>query len=127
MNWLTILEAVIVVVSTIITTGIPAVIAFINAVKARKNAETESAREKANADLLATAKDLIASAEVMFDGFDKMMKSQGSSAGTLKKDNVMAKLQAYASQKGYEFDTTTWSENIDQLVAFTKSVNAKDN
>ena len=127
MDWTTIINAIIVILSTLLTTGIPAIIAFINAVKARKIAETEADKEKANADLLATAKDLIASAEVMFDGFDKMMKSQGSSAGTLKKDNVMAKLQAYASQKGYEFDTAEWSENIDNLVAFTKSVNAKDN
>ena len=127
MDWFTIIKAVIVALSTFITTGIPAIIAFKKAVDARKVAETEANKEKANADLLATAKDLIKSAEIVFDGFDKMMKAQGSSAGAIKKDNVLAKLQAYALQNGYTFDADEWSEKIDKLVEFTKAVNAKDN
>ena len=86
MTWLTILKALIVAVSTMITTGIPALIAFKKAWNARKVAETEAAKERANADLLATAKSFISAAEIAFDGFDKMMKAQGSSAGAMKKD-----------------------------------------
>lgn len=110
-------------VLTLVTT--PAFIALVAAIKARKSAETESAQEKANADLLATAKDFIAAAEVAFDGFDKMMKLQGASAGAMKKDNVFSKLQAYALQNGYAFDADEWSAKIDELVKFTKAVNAK--
>jgi hypothetical protein len=116
-----IILAIISIVLTLVST--PTFIAFKKAVKARKNAETEAAKEKANADLLETAKGFIAAAEVAFDGFDKMMKSQGSSAGAMKKDNVFSKLQAYALQNGYEFNADEWSDKIDELVKFTKNVN----
>lgn len=106
-------------------TGIPSAIAIVKNVKARKAAQTDAEKEKANADLLATAKNFITAAEVAFDGFDKMMKAQGSSAGSMKKDNVFTKLQAYALQNGYEFDADEWSATIDKLVEFAKSVNAK--
>ena len=125
MTWLTIVKALIVIASTLITTGIPAIVAFKKAWKARKVAETEAAKEKANADLLSTAKDFIAAAEVAFDGFDRMLKAQGQSAGAMKKDNVFSKLQAYALQNGYEFNADEWCEKIDELVKFTKAVNAK--
>ena len=104
----------------LIATGVP----LYFSVKARKKANTATEKEKANADLLATAKNFISAAEVAFDGFDKMMKAQGGSAGAMKKDTVFTKLQAYALQNGYDFDATEWSEKIDELVAFTKSVNA---
>lgn len=99
-----------------------AVVAWFKAIRSGNSAKAE----KANADLLATAKSFIASAEVAFDGFDKMMKAQGSSAGAMKKDTVFTKLQAYALQNGYEFDADEWSKKIDELVAFTKNVNAKN-
>lgn len=102
---------------------INAVVAWFKAIKNGNIAKTE----KANADLLATAKNFISAAEVAFEGFDKMMKAQGSSAGAMKKDTVFTKLQAYALQNGYDFDADEWSTKIDELVAFTKSVNAKKN
>lgn len=115
--------AILSIILTLIST--PAFVALIKAIKARKTAETEAAKEKANADLLATAKSFISAAEVAFEGFDRMMKAQGQSAGAMKKDNVFTKLQAYALQNGYEFDADEWSKKIDELVKFTKSVNAK--
>lgn len=104
---------------------VPTGIALFKSIKARRAAQTEAAKEKANADLLATAKNFIAAAEVAFAGFDKTMKAQGSSAGAMKKDTVFNKLQAYALQNGYAFDVDEWSAKIDELVAFTKSVNSK--
>jgi hypothetical protein len=125
MNWLNIIYIAISILSTVITVGIPAFLSLRNAWKARKAAETEAEKAKANADLLATAKAFISAAEVAFEGFDKMMKSQGQSAGAMKKDNVFSKLQAYALQNGYTFDADEWSNKIDELVAFTKNVNSK--
>ena len=125
MNWLNILKVLVAVVVFVIGTLVPALVALKKAWDARRTAETEAAKEKANADLLATAKSFISAAEVAFDGFDKMMKAQGSSAGAMKKDTVFTKLQAYALQNGYEFNADEWSEKIDELVKFTKAVNAK--
>lgn len=125
MTWLTIIKAALVAVIFIAGTLVPAGAAFVKAVKGRRAAETEAAKERANADLLASAKNFIAAAEVAFEGFDKMMKQQNGSAGPMKKDTVFTKLQAYALQNGYEFDADAWSTKIDELVAFTKSVNAK--
>lgn len=121
MDKLTLLYYVLSFIIGLISMGAPLVFAIIK----RAKAQTAADREKANADLLATAKNFISAAEVAFDGFDKMMKSQGSSAGAMKKDTVFTKLQAYALQNGYDFDADEWSAKIDELVAFTKSVNAK--
>lgn len=95
--------------------------------KARKAAETAAEREKAENDMLATAQDLVESAEQAFAGFDAVMKKQGSSAGAMKKDNVFTKLQTYALQRGYDFDADYWLKKIDEIVAFTRKVNAKEN
>lgn len=115
--------AILSIILTLVST--PTFVALTKAIKARRKAETEAAKEKANADLLATAKSFISAAEVAFEGFDRMMKAQGQSAGAMKKDNVFSKLQAYALQNGYEFNADEWSKKIDELVKFTKSVNAK--
>lgn len=139
MNWLNILYMLISIVATLVTVGVPSFIAIRKALKDRKEARAaadaakteaekaaaEKAKAEAEADLLNNAKNFIAAAEVAFDGFDKMMKAQNSSAGAMKKDNVFTKLQAYALQNGYDFDATEWSEKIDKLVEFTKSVNTK--
>ena len=124
MNWFNFVTAIISAFVTLVTVGIPSAIALVKAFKKRKAAVTEADKEKANADLLATAKSFISAAEIAFDGFDKMMKAQGSSAAAMKKDNVFTKLQSYALQNGYEFNADEWSDKIDELVKFTKSVNA---
>jgi flagellar basal body-associated protein FliL len=137
MNWLNILYMIISIVATLVTVGVPFIITTRKTLKERKSAreaaeiarteaekaEAEAALERANADLLNNAKNFIAAAEVAFDGFDKMMKAQGKSAGPMKKDNVFTKLQAYALQNKYPFDADEWSAKIDQLVEFTKNVN----
>jgi hypothetical protein len=119
------IHIIISIAATLVTTLIPASIALWRALKACKTAKTEAAKEKADADLLATAKGFIAAAEVAFDAFDKTLKAQGSSAGAMKKDTVFNKLQAYALQNGYSFNVDEWSAKIDELVAYTKSVNVK--
>lgn len=113
------------IVATLVGTIIPAGIALITSIKARVKAQTEAEKEKATADLLATGQAFIQVAEESFASFDKMLKTQGSSAGAMKKENVLTKLQAYALQKGYEFDAEYWSAKIDEIVAFTREVNGK--
>ena len=56
---------------------------------------------------------------------DNILKQSGSSAGAVKKDTVMTKLQAYALDKGYEFDVAYWRNKVDEIVTLTKQVNAK--
>lgn len=106
-----------------ISAGIPVIIKWNNARKAKKSAVSEAEKEKANNDMLECAISMIVLAEKTFNGFDKVMKQQSSSAGSLKKQNVMSELQAYALSNGYEFDKGYWSAKVDELVSFTKEVN----
>lgn len=121
----TVIKVILVALGTFITTGLPLLVKFLQAAKARKTAETEAEREKATNDMISTAQAFVQSAEKAFDGYDKMLKAQGESAGAMKKDNVLSKLQTYALQRGYEFDVAFWDAKIDEIVAFTKQVNAK--
>ena len=125
MEWITIVKGIIAALAGIISTGVPLVVSLVKAIKARKEAETAAEKEKANNDLLNVAQDLVATAEKAFASLDTVMKQQGASAGPMKKENVAAKLQAYALSKGYDYDAEYWSEKIDEIVAFTREVNAK--
>ena len=93
--------------------------------KARKEAETAAEKEKAYNDMLNAAQDLIKDAEAAFAGFDAVMKQQNGSAGAMKKKSVTTDLQAYALAHGYEYNADFWSSKIDEIVAFTREVNAK--
>ena len=53
------------------------------------------------------------------------MKQQNGSAGAMKKKSVSTDLQSYALAHGYEYDAAFWSAKIDEIVAFTREVNAK--
>ena len=124
-----IIKLIIMITSFVLTlagTVSPLVIKLRKANKERKAAATEAEREKAANDMLATAQELVKSAEKAFAGFDAVMKQQSSSAGAMKKENVTTKLQAYALTHGYEYDAEYWSAKIDEIVAFTREVNAKN-
>lgn len=118
--------SIVCVIITLAGSTVPLFIKLHAANKERKAAKTEAEKEKAVNDMLATAQALVESAEAAFAGFDAVMKKQGSSAGAMKKDNVFTKLQTYALQNGYEFNADFWSEKIDEIVAFTRKVNAKE-
>lgn len=105
--------------------AIPGVILFLNSVKKFKVAKDQAEKEEAKNDMLAAVNILISDAESLYSGVDNALKNQGQSAGILKKDSVMAKLQAYAIDKGYTFDSTYWSEKIDEIVTLTKAVNTR--
>lgn len=124
-HWLTIIESILVAVVSLLTTGIPLIIALNNARKKHKEAKTEAEKKEALNDMLKVANDFIEYAEDAYKSVDKVLKSEGGTAGGMKKESVMTKLQAYAMNKGYEFDSDFWNAKVDELVAFTRKVNSK--
>lgn len=119
--------------------AVPSVAMIIKAVKAKINARkqmqaAESEAEKAKleaesaqatVDMTNAAAELIENAENLYDDVAEALKAQGKSAGPVKKDSVMSKLQAYALTKGYGFDEQYWSDKVDALVTMTKNVNKR--
>lgn len=95
------------------------------AAAAAAQAEAAAAEERAYNDMYKTAQELIKTAETAFAGFDAVMKQQNGSAGAMKKKSVTTDLQAYALAHGYKYDAEFWSKTIDEIVAFTREVNAK--
>lgn len=120
--------------------AISAVITFIVAWKAKSKAKnaaatatTEAEKAKAEAELNAAelameqaAKSFITEAETVYKSVDDFLKARGQSAGSLKKETVLAKLRTYAIENGITLDVNAWSDKIDELVKFTKSVNSKN-
>lgn len=117
---------IIVSICSALATLIPTGIALIYQIKSRIKAKTELEKQKANEDILRLANELVAQVESTYKDVDRILKQAGSSAGEIKKDSVMTKLQSYAIDKGYSFDTKEWSEKVDNIVSLTKVVNAKD-
>ena len=112
---------------------VPLVSKWIKARKAKKTATTkaeletaEAEKEKALSEMREYMMSLIVQAESAFNVLDKVMKAEHSSAGSMKKESVFTKLQAFAFSKGFEFDGEFWSKKIDEFVAFTKLVNSKE-
>lgn len=120
-----ILKIVALVFFDMVFSTIPFIIALYKALKARKVAKSEAEAQAANNDLLNIVNMFIANAEETYKNVDNILKQSGSSAGAVKKDTVMTKLQAYALDKGYEFDIAYWSNKVDEIVTLTKQVNAK--
>ena len=125
-----------------LTSAIPMFIKWNSARKAKNHAQelaqqavteadyaiAEAEKKKAQLEMLEQANEFITIAEITFNSFDKVLKSQNNgSAGSMKKESVLNKLQAFAFSKGYEFDSEYWSNKIDEIVSFTKSVNSKSN
>lgn len=106
-----------------LTIGIPSIVKIRKTVKNLKNAESNEKRLEALNDLQEQAKVFIEAAEIAYKEINDTLKAKGSSAGPVKKDSVMLKLQSYATEKNYTFDVEYWSEKIDELVKYTKNVN----
>lgn len=123
MNWEVLLHIATVILGAL-ASGIPILMKWNTARKAKNNALTEAEKEKAQNEMIEQANAFILMAEETYKSVDKIMKGQNSSAGSLKKETVMSRLQAYAISKGYVFDVEYWSKKIDEIVSFTKSVNS---
>lgn len=115
-----------------LSTGIPIALKLSKTIKAKRsaleateNAKSEAGEEKAFNEMLSYSFDLIRVAEDAYKGIDKVMKSQGGSAGGMKKKSVLSDLQTFALSNGIKFDSSFWSKKIDEIIDFTKTVNAK--
>lgn len=100
-------------------------IAVIRLVKAKKAAISDAECAKAKNEMTERMTELIENAEVLYAAVDSALKANGDSAGVVKKDSVMSKLQAFAMSNNYLFDADYWSNKIDEYVKLTKMVNSK--
>ncbi len=111
-----VLKIAVIILGFICTTLIPTIMGLVDAVKKRKAAETEAAKQSATNDMLGYLNTLIESAEELYKDVQ--------SAGKLRKEDVLSRLYSYALTKGYEYDEEYWSKKNDEIVALTKKVNA---
>lgn len=122
-----ILTIVSTVASFLFVTLIPTIIGLVKKWKDAKAAKTDAEKQAIYNDMLNQVNTLVATAETTFSALDASLKAQGKSGcGALKKDTVMNKIQTYALTKGIDFDADYWSTKIDEVVAVTKKVNAKE-
>lgn len=128
-----------IVLGILFGTIIPFAISFGVAMKKRKEAKAEAERAKTEAekaaaeqkraeaekDMYEAAHKFVDEAEKLYKNVDPILKSNGLSSGPLKKDAAMTKLQGYAMENQYPFEKSHASEMIEEIVEFTKAVNAK--
>ena len=108
-----------------IASAVPFTITLCRIYKKKKAAKTEAEKEAATNDLTDVVTKFIEQAEETYTDVNNILKRENKSAGSVKKDSVLTKLQAYALQKGYDFDLDEWSGKIDEIVEMTRKVNAK--
>jgi hypothetical protein len=94
------------------------------AISQRDAAVADAAAAKAELDLTETMQAEVKAAETAYQTFDAVAKQNGTTCGAMKREHVLAKLQAYALSKGYSFDAEKWGLALDAFVATTKIVNA---
>lgn len=94
------------------------------AIEACNIAKADAAAAKAELDLTETMQAEVKAAETAYQTFDAVAKQNGTTCGAMKREHVLAKLQAYALSKGYTFDAEKWGAALDAFVATTKIVNA---
>lgn len=119
----TLVKLIATVATFVISTLVPLIISLVKANKRRKEAKTEAEKQGAINDMAEIAKTLIVEAEELYKDYDKLMKSQNSTGGAVKKKTVMTELHAYALEKGYKFDAEFWGNQIDSIVDLTRKVN----
>lgn len=124
MNWSLFFD-ITYVVCGILLTGIPAIIKIVYSGKKLKQAKTNEEKQAALIDLESNMKTFIEAAEIAYKDLNDVLKAKGSSAGPVKLDSVLMKLQSLANEKGYDFDREYWINKINETVALTKNVNTK--
>lgn len=134
-----IVTIVIVVATFLFTCLIPTIIGFVcsarKARKAKKDAEAakneeekqraEAEYQKALNEIKSNAKHFVEDAEAAYKGIDAIVKSQGGSCGSAKKDTVMTKILRECIDRKITFDETYWDNEVEAIVKTTKCVNAK--
>lgn len=139
MNDMQLILKIVYAVVAFLVAAIPSISALIVTVVKKKkiakqlaDAKTEAEKAKLEAEMNAATIEmsdicdkLIDNTEALYKDVSIVLKSEGKSAASLKKETVMTKLRAYAIDKSYTFDEELWSKKIDDKVALTKTVNAK--
>lgn len=139
MSNIEIILKVVYVVASAIAVAIPLIIALIanikkkikigkqlaNTIDEAEKAKLEAANAAATIEMLDVCDTLISKAEELYSDVSTLLKRENKSAGAVKKDSLMSKLQAYALEHGYNFDAEYWDKKIDEKVEMTKKVNAK--
>lgn len=120
-----ILTLVITIATFLFTVLIPTIIMLWKVRKAYKTAKTQAEKEAAINDLKALALNFVVEAESLYKDIDAIVKQSGKTCGAVKKDSVMTKIQDACLTKGVAFDKEFWSKEVDDLVAATRKVNAK--
>lgn len=110
----------------VLVTAIPSIVVIIKKCKEAAKAKLEAEKVSAMNDIVSKAKELISTADKAYNDINELLKKNGAgSAGVFKKESVQAKLEAYASKKGYSFSEEELSEIIENEVTFSKEVNSK--
>ena len=104
---------------------IPSLIGLINNAKKYKAAKTEKEKAEAKNGIVAEIKTLVQGAETTYKQLDLILKQQGSSAGPMKKRDVMNALKAFCLENGFEWNEEEVSKMVEDEVAYTKTVNSK--
>lgn len=102
---------------------IPTLIRIFQLGKKVKNANSNTEKEQAKIQLRSEAIELIKAAEIAYKDINLILKQKGSSAGPIKKDSVMTKLENYAVEKNIPFDREYWNSEVDIIVADSKEIN----
>lgn len=135
MEKLYIIYILILIVSTLVSSGL----ALWKTLKDKKKAKEEAAtakteKEKAEAEakleaaknaVNAEIKRLVAGAEVSFEAIDKLLKAQHQTAGPMKKRDVVTNLKTFCLENGFDWDDAAMDKAIEDEVAYTKVVNGK--
>lgn len=115
------------IASFLLVTLIPAVVGWVTKWKAYKAAKTDAEKQAVLNELQNSVVQFIADAEKTFEALDVSLKQRGSATGcgTMKKENVLTKIQSLCMSKGIAYDADYWSKKVDELVKLTNTVNTK--
>lgn len=124
---------VVYIISSIVITSIPFLISLIKTIKRKKqilnelnSTTSDLERQKlinlnnsATIEMFSICKQLIVEIEKAYENSSMINKS------SLKKQDVLSKLNAYCDEHNVSFDVNFWSKTIDELISMTKQVNVK--
>lgn len=120
------MNIIISITATLVTTLIPSILKIGALAKAKKNAQTETAAEKAKNAINAEAKKLVAGAEVGLAAIDKLLKANNcGTAGAMKKHDAVRDLKVFCLENGYGWNDEEMNAVIENEIEFSKVVNAK--
>ena len=95
--------------------------------KAIKNGNKAKAEQAKNA-ITAEIKKLVAQAEVTYEAWDRTLKASGTgTAGDMKKSFVVMAIKTFCLENSYPWNEKEIDDAIEAEVAYTKTVNAKEN